>query len=138
MTTLAFDGKTLCTDSQISSGNLVFGNAEKILKLKDGSVVACAGSTSMWPAIVAWLDGGDRPEPREGESFTGIRVFIDGSAHEIGKELRPFPACVPWSAGTGEMIAMTAMRLGKSSREAIEIACQLDVWSGLPVQEYVL
>ena len=134
MTTIAYDGITLATDSLITSGSLKFGYCEKIFKLKKGRYLACAGSLEILPLVVAWFNGGPEVDLVDTDKITGIVVNGDGSAMDISNELRVFPACIPWSGGTGEEIAMTAMRCGKNAAEAVAMACELDINSGGDVQ----
>jgi hypothetical protein len=134
MTTIAFDGKTLATDSLVSSSGIVFGLVNKIHKLKDGRHVAFCGDFAPTPELIAWLNGGDKPELGDNESVGGIVVGPLG-AFEISASLRLFPACIPWAGGSGEVIAMTAMRCGKTAAQAVEIACTTDLTSRLPVHK---
>ena len=137
MTTLAYDGITLATDSQVVSGGLRFGKMNKIIKLNDGRRFAIAGDPSVIPAIADWLNGfGDKPELDKTEKVRGILVSPDGTATEISNNLRLWSACVPWTAGSGEDFAMTAMHCGKTAKEAVELACKLDTTSGLPVNVF--
>jgi ATP-dependent protease HslVU (ClpYQ) peptidase subunit len=131
MTTIAYDGKTLAVDSQATAGNTVFGETNKLFPLSDGRYAALAGCLSVFPEVVAWLNGeGEMPDLSEEESFGGIIVSPDGSAVEITKNMRLFPASIPWSGGSGEAIAFTAMHLGKTAEEAVELACTLDIYTG--------
>ena len=139
MTTIAYDGKSLCVDSQVTSGNFVFGSTQKIFRLKDNRILAAAGTTGLIHSVVAWLnEEGDEPEIEDNEGFSGILLHPDGTVEEITNELRIWPACIPWSGGTGELIAMTAMKCGKTAREAVEIACELDLMTGGKIQEAVI
>lgn len=138
MTTLAFDGKILAADTRVTtSSGMVFGNTEKIISLDDGRLLAGCGSISVLHAVASWLNGGEKPKLEDGESFEGILINAGGSGHiaqEITNEMRLYPACIPWASGTGEQFAMTAMRCGKNAAEAVEVAMQLDIYSGGNVQ----
>ena len=136
MTSIAYDGVTLATDSQVSAGNLRFGKTNKIIKLNDGRRFAFAGDYALAYAVADWLNGGTKPDREDSEEHQGIVVALDGSAVEVSSELRLAPACVPWAGGSGEAIALTAMHLGKTAIEAIEVACKLDKHSGLPVNVF--
>jgi len=136
MTSIAYDGKTLAADSRIAAGSTVFGTGAKIFKLKDGSHVAFCGRASLWPEVVAWLNGGDKPviTDREEDGVSALVVDKKGKAYEIDSDLRPFPACVPWAGGSGQPFALAALVLGYTAEEAVELACKLDTASGLPIQ----
>jgi ATP-dependent protease HslVU (ClpYQ) peptidase subunit len=136
MTTIAYDGKTLAADTLVTSGDHKFGTATKIHKLDDGRVIAASGTSDFIHAVVTWLNGGDKPEMKEGDRFLGIVVYPSGEAKELSEQLRLFPACIPWATGSGEAYALTAMKCGKNAREAVEIAIQIDIYSGGQVDTY--
>lgn len=135
MTTIAYDGKTLCVDGQVTSRGVRFGETTKLWRLKSGALLAAGGDIGLCYDIMRWLDGdADKPIPAADESAQLILIEPDGTAWEYsGVLIRRFPACVPWSGGTGEIIAMTAMRCGKTAREAVELAIEMDECSGAPV-----
>lgn len=135
MTTIAWDGKTLAADSLISAGTTAFGTAIKVHKLKDGSYAAFAGRASIWPSLIEWLNGGEKPVVGEEDSVSVLVVDKKGKAYELEDDLRPAPACVPWAGGSGQSFALAAMKMGHSAVEAVEVACQLDLASRGPIQE---
>lgn len=137
MTTIAYDGKTLATDSLTTAGNTAFGCSVKIHKIKGGHVALC-GDASFGPAIIAFLNGGPKPELGENADVGGLVVYLDGTAKEFNKDLRLFPACLPWAGGSGESFALAALALGHTAVEAIELACLLDIYSRGPVQKVEL
>lgn len=135
MTTIAYDGKTLCADSQVTSRDVRFGVATKLWRLESGALLATTGDLALCYALMLWLDGkDDKPTPKEGESAGALLIEPDGTAWDYGTSLRRFPASIPWAGGTGEVIAMTAMRCGKTAKEAVEIACEMDIYTSGPVQ----
>jgi len=133
MTTIAFDGFTLAADTLITNGDCVFGELEKIHVLDDGRLFAAAGAMDVVFAVKDWLNGGEKPEIKDNDTFIGIVISAEDNgyvANEISAKLRLFPACIPWAGGTGEPYALTAMKCGKEAREAVEIACKMDIRSG--------
>lgn len=138
MTTIAWDGFNLVTDSIVTNGDHVFGKIKKIHKIKNGSWFAAAGPVDFVYAVIEWLNGGEKPIKNENENFIGILISTDEDgyaiSHEISNQLRMWPACIPWAAGTGESFALTAMRCGKGAVEAVRIACEMDVYSGGEIQ----
>lgn len=139
MTTVAFDGITLAVDSQMSSGHLKFGFTNKLFTLYDDRLVAFTGDSALIHQAITYLNS-DMEKPfdiKDGDEMGGIVIAPNG-VFEFDKHLRMFPACVPWAGGSGETIALTAMHLGKSAVEAVEIACKLDKHSGLPVKAAVI
>lgn len=134
ITTVAFDGKTLAADTLITNGDHVFGRASKIHHLQDGRVLAASGAMDFIHAVIDWLNGGEKPVKTEDDAFLGILIYPNGSAKEISSQLRLWPACLPWAAGTGEQYALAAMRCGKDAIGAVEIAMQMDIYSGGEVE----
>jgi len=133
MTTIAYDGITLATDSLVSSGSVAFGTGKKLFKLKEGCYAALAGNLALMPEILSWLQGGPKPELQEDEEIGGLYIDKKGVPWEFDNSLRLFPACIPWGGGSGGHIALTAMKCGKSAAEAVEVACELDLRSRGPV-----
>jgi ATP-dependent protease HslVU (ClpYQ) peptidase subunit len=134
MTTIAFDGKTLATDSQMTAGNTAFSSTVKIFKIKGGRYLAFAGRSDMQRELIAWLEGGERPEIGEDVEIDAIVVDAKGNAVQFGASLRIMPVVVPWAGGSGAAFALTALTLGQDAVAAVEVACKLDIYSGGPVQ----
>lgn len=140
MTTIAYDGKTLVTDSQVTVDGKRFGKTQKLFRLHSRAVLAISGTMDVSYEIMRWLNG-DAEKPaldKEQDDFEGLLIEPDGSAWEIAPGLRRFPACVPWTGGTGGIVAMTAMRCGKTAQEAVELACEIDTKSGGPLQIHLV
>ena len=137
MTTIAFDGTVLATDSQVNSEGMVFGNKTKILVINDGSRIACASNMDMAYILQSWMNGGEKPTPDTIESYDCIQVMPNGEAFEIsGKYLHRVPACLPWAGGSGQTVALVAMRLGKNAIEAVALGIEFDNLSGGPINTW--
>lgn len=131
MTTIAFDGKYVATDSLITSGDVVYGHTDKIHEVS-GGILITAGNCEDWVSAVEWFNNGRDPLNKPTlENFISIFVPDDGgTVMEYGSRLIPVFVPVPWSAGTGSDFAKSAMMLGKGAHEAVEFACSLDIYSG--------
>lgn len=134
MTTIAYDGKTLATDSLTTAGDTAFGSSKKIHKLKDGWVALC-GDVSWELDVIAWLNGGPTPVLGENDNVGGLVIRKKGEVFEFGRNLRLFHACVPWAGGSGESFALAALSLGYNAEQAVELACKLDIRSGGAIQK---
>lgn len=133
MTTIAWDGVILATDSLITiSDRIVHDDAKKLFRLKDGRLAAFAGNAHCIIECVAWLES-KREAPPTGD-YTILVVMPDGKArcYEDGNSYSSVKA--PYSRGSGGVIALTAMRCGKTAVEAVRMAIELDVYSGGRVQ----
>lgn len=73
------------------------------------------------------------------DDFDGILIKPDGTAWMLNKKLHLIAIESPYfSTGSGRDFALLAMRMGKTSREAVEIAAELDIWTGMGVTELSL
>lgn len=136
MTTIAWDGKTLAADRQLTASGVPFLTT-KAHRLPDGSLFASCGALEGNAAVHQWLrDGGDKPVMDKDDDFDGLLIKPDGSAWMLNKKLHLIAIESPqFATGSGRDFALAAMRMGKTAREAVEFACELDIWSGMGVTE---
>jgi len=132
MTTIAYKNGTLAADSLLTQGTTRVGNFNKIEQLADGSYIGMAGSVEVFEEVIAWLNDRTLPKPtfEEDDTFTAIIVNPNKSVRELSNSLRFFKVAGDWAAGSGSLIALTAMHLGKTARQAVEVAIELDVGTG--------
>lgn len=136
MTTIAWDGRTLAADTQQTQDGYVCGYIRKIFKLDDGRIMAAAGQSPYSHAVVAWLNGGEKPTIKDGDRIEVIVIAKGGAAIEYDEKLLPYPASAPWASGSGGRFALSAMRLGYGAVDAVFHACDLDVCSGGKVEHF--
>lgn len=148
MTTIAYDGVTLAADGLCTSGNAIHGrNQEKVFALqvnwggtKIPAYFAAAGSIENTWIARAYLEGEDILSPKRRlslpESFDGLIVLGDGQCFSVEGTMTPFPCEYPCSLGSGANFALAAMTMGKSAIEAVEVAAQLDVYTGGTIRTY--
>lgn len=144
MTVIAWDGVTLAADKQ--STNTGFAHkATKIYRVDTG-IVGFTGSASHAMALIQWFKNGcwpaEWPKPGDPNNCSNalfitqggeIRAY-DGAAngqYEIHED--KFVAF-----GCGRDYALAAMYLGRTAREAVEVACALDVFCGQGVDTLTL
>lgn len=134
MTTIAYDGKILAADTQITcDGRFVAGYGYKIHKLSDGSHIAFAGSMNCMPAMIDWFETGKEPDFKDA-SFECLHIATDGTAHDYYSNLNKGYAVIPWVGGSGAQIALAALSCGKNAIEAVELASKLDIMTGGEIQ----
>ena len=130
MTVVAWDGTTLAADKMTSFGGL-HGTTTKVYRIRDMLVSGC-GMTALIQEMVQWVENGCIPEqfppqqrdPKECVSLLVVRK--GGLVHQY--ESTPYPLVLhnrQWAIGSGRDFAMAAMYLGKTAREAVEIASVL-------------
>lgn len=135
MTCIAWDGQTLAADKRVCYGVLI-RTVTKIHRVGD-VLVGGSGSLSFILAMVEWVRRGRDPLlfPPTQSSREDWQPFLvierDGSSSLY--ERTPFPIRYegPHAAiGSGSEFAMAAMYLGRTAREAVEVACALDSGCG--------
>lgn len=131
MTTIAWDGKTLASDTQSTSGGYFKRRAKKIFRLHNGDLFAGAGNYDDVLAAVEWLQHRPTQKPTL-KDFGGILIkAIDGKAYKLEEGLMEAPIHEGFFAiGTGRDFATMAMYLGKTAREAVELSMVFDSQSG--------
>jgi hypothetical protein len=133
MTTIAFDGTYLAADSQSNRAGCAVEVVTKIFKTKRGWLAGCGNSSSI-QMVVNWMnDKGTRPH-LEDEDFGGILLKPNGKFCCIYNDLVECYSESPSVMGSGDVIALSAMRAGLSSIEAVKIAATIDNSTGLPVR----
>lgn len=130
MTVIAYDGKTLAADKQ----STVVGYAHTVSKIfrVPGGRVGFPGQASHCMALLEWFKGGRKPAeyPKSDDPAGALFIADDGSVWGYGG---PHPEKYEdkfVAQGCGRDYALAAMYLGKPAREAVEIACALDVNCG--------
>ncbi|CAM7596889.1 peptidase HslV family [Escherichia coli] len=153
MTTIAWDGKTLASDTQATSGDVVCSYTEQKIYTPPESGWEVCGSK-----VVALGCSGDCGAEMELQellknnltyaseflptfSFTALAITGAGRAYIISKEKGETRASIslqvePYAIGSGGLIARTAMHCGKNAREAVQVAIDLDCHSGGSVDSF--
>ena len=158
MTTIAFDGKTLASDSQLTLGDLrLDSHTQKIFQPNAGEswyvngeravAFGVSGKLSAVQAVRKELASGvygyrglttDSRFPK-GDSFKYLVITEAGEVYAGGQysdEETPWLARVsaPVAVGSGSEYAMGAMATGTSAEYAVEIASRFDINTGGAVQ----
>ena len=142
MTTLMYDPSdhSVYADSQITADGLVISKSrEKIFVVPYNDqqcLLAVTGDTDYTDKMVAELRAGRQPKDIK-ESCFGYLITPDGKVAEVYApdlyfNLRDGVECM--TNGSGRTVAFTAMRCGLHPVEAMELACELDAYTGGPIQ----
>lgn len=139
MTTIAWDGRTLAADRQLTTSGVRY-ETTKAHRLRDGSLFASCGSLENNVAVRTWLnDGGDKPIIDKDDDYDGVLIKPDGTAWILSKKLYFIAIESPcYATGSGRDFALIAMRMGKTAREAVELAAELCIFTGMGVTELVV
>lgn len=143
MTTVAYRGGVMAADSLVTGSEIRRGTTRKIHRLEDGGLVGFAGDLGWHDAIILWMNNGADPDfrPKLPENYRLYGMWVKPT-HEVlvfSQDLNlSFCESDFHAQGSGNEIAIGAMAHGASAFQAVEIACQFDVFSGLPVHfEYL-
>lgn len=143
MSVIAWDGKTLVADKRASYGTTIL-TTTKIFRVND-CLIGYTGGACMGEQMVDWFKRGMLPEDfpaqqRDKDDWaTFVIIWPSGATAKI--ERTPYPATYEdkfFAAGSGGDFALAAMHLGKTAREAVELACLLDSGCGNGITELTL
>lgn len=135
MTTIVWRDGILAADTRAYSGSkTVIGLKSKIHRLHDGRLIGCSTSK------VGVSEKLIRLVREHGTDFTfedeiPVQAMVingDGSFFYFNdQDGFSGPIRAEYAAiGSGEDFALGALKMGTSAVKAVEIACELDVWSG--------
>ena len=155
MTTIAWDGEILASDSRSTSGITIVSESEKkVVKSETGELwrvlgnrviaFACSGNASMPLELKSYLEVGlnFNTQMRESLSFSAI-VICENQGWEIyksegSKDIDIQPLSPKRAIGSGADFATAALAMGKSSIDAVEVAILCDVYSGGDIQSFTI
>jgi ATP-dependent protease HslVU (ClpYQ) peptidase subunit len=141
MTTIAFDGTVMASDSRVTD-DVGAIRGKKLFKKRIGKsnhLIGIAGDVYAAMVFVDWYGTGKAPpgelvhsvpdlEGFEVLIWTGKKLFTANKLCRLVEVEEP-----KYAIGSGAPYAMTAMDCGKSAEQAVRLACRRDPSSGLPV-----
>lgn len=133
MTTVAADARTgvMVADSMVSDGD-VKTRMTKISRHGD-LLVGVAGEVPDIEAWLKWFRGGQRGAGPKLTNFTALVLGPEGLRHWHCTQEMPVE-CGYHAVGSGAKAALALLIAGHTCQEAVEIACEVDASSSLPVQ----
>ena len=146
MTTVAWDGKTMATDTLATdSWGMREEQPEKVLR-GDDYLVGCAGE---YGQIMAWWRGAPRSfeallregySPYSKDSNDPALVLVGPEGHPYRHVAGSFLRCSRafHAVGSGRDYALAAMRLGQTAAQAVALAAEFDNNTGSRVLEHRL
>ena len=142
MTTVATDGHTMAADSMLTYGVMERAHMgySKIFKLA-GCIYGFSGRDDMVEQAREWIISGADPKKRpklEEDSVWILKIDKKGKCWAAYETLIFVSRPVPSAIGGGAVVAETAMYLGKSPKEAVQVAIDLTQGSGGPIQVLAL
>lgn len=150
MTTICCNREKMASDSRLTVFNDYLCTAVKIQRVKD-MLVGGAGDGENCNLLIEWarsgFKGANKPafrkkeEDKDDDDPEAILLILkkDGIYLLSNSDSEPERIIEQFYAiGTGHQAAITALRCGKTPEQAVELACEADNQSGLPVQVLVL
>lgn len=140
MSVIAWDGKTLAADRRASLGTLI--RTTRKIFMRQYGLVGYAGDADQGEEMLRWLEAGAvaadfPPSQRDRDNWAGVLV-INPDRQILKYERTPYPLTFHdgfFAIGSGRDFALAAMHLGKTAREAVEVACHFDSGCGNGVDE---
>lgn len=135
MSVIAWDGQVLAADKRACLGTLV-RTTTKVFQVGE-ALCGYAGDADAGEEVLAWFRAGHDPanfpaSQRDRDSWAGLLVvWPDGHLWKF--ERTPYPLRFPpqqFAIGSGRDFALAAMHLGRTAREAVEVACVFDSGCG--------
>lgn len=154
MTTIAWDGKTLASDSQAQASGIICSMSE--VKIYQPQVderwsiygetvlaIGCSGDCGAEVELKKLLSGNLTYESPfvKSFSFSALAVVGENRAYIIYKAKDEEKAAIslqtePYAVGSGGVVARVAMHCGKDAAESVDIAIAMDPHSGGNIQRY--
>lgn len=137
VTTIAVRAGIMAADSKVTACNGSIGKMSKLFRLR-GDIVGIAGDMAAALVFCDWYKRPDRKDIpaalRDGDAdFSAIVLTADGLI-EYDRWCRQMIISEKFHAiGSGTKAALGAMHFGATARQAVAIACKVDVYTGLPV-----
>ncbi len=136
MTTIIGTKEALYSDSQCSDEDQKW-SVIKVERIA-GALYGAAGDAADGEKFLNWIRRGKRgKKPTVEDGFDCLMLSKDGLFF-WDSNLHPIPLLQSHAIGSGAKAARAAMMMGATPEKAIEISCQIDAGSSLPLQVYPL
>lgn len=139
MTTLAYDGRLVSIDSQVTAGGLRY-EEQKFYPVTDDDgnelIVFGAGTSSEIQRAAKEIAAGNE-KLTKGDYVVLVVGLKDHPVAYYGEDGLPLDVRRDFFvAGSGGAIALAGMKDGKTATEAVLLSCTTDLYSGPPVHTY--
>lgn len=141
MTVIAYKDGWLAADTSSWHGDLNIATAEKIFRLKDGSLFAGCGWKPEILRIKDWVDDGaaaeNKPTPPDEKEFSGLLIKPDRSVWNVTHRLAIYPVDRQdiTALGPHTEFLYGAMFAGASAGAAIALAIMYAQYAGGEVRQ---
>lgn len=139
MTTVICDGKNIAADSRIGNDKHTYNTEfSKIDRYRD-IIYGITGNTVDMVLFKDYIEGGTKDlefiKNNLSDNFSALSLFYDkeGKYNKLfyyNNKLVPVEIKPPYAIGSGGILALAALKAGASIKRSVEIACELDNFSG--------
>jgi hypothetical protein len=125
MTVIACRDGVMAADTAVWCGNIIVGHRQKVMRLVDGRLVACTGSSPVIAACKAWLDGkSEKPAPEAEDAFGGL-ILSQSGIQRISYKFHLYENAGEFACeGAHGEFMFGAMLMGASAAEAVRLAIE--------------
>lgn len=138
MTVIVYRDGVMAADTGEFQGSLVVGTEEeKILRLPNGSLLACAGRKDDIWQFRDWARDGFDPasRPKDFADFGALVVSKNGGITKYGKSCFAYPCSGDWAVeGCEEDFLVGLLVMGATAEQAVQHAIQRSAWAAGRVQ----
>ena len=144
MTTIVVKDGIVAADSQMTTDQCMKQTYPKVHRVQNkAAVVAFCGDIAHGMRFVTWFGDNRRRKPfadvedKETVDFEAVVAYESGAIEIWGPDMVPlyWPPDQPVVLGSGSIAALAALKSGASAREAVEVAAQVDPFTGGDVLE---
>lgn len=137
MTTIVCNRTSMAADKRVTGGPMF--KTTKIFRVR-GSLLGIAGNVEQALRFIDWRrNSGAQPQFVEQPNIEVIELTSDGKLFYWGAEMIGIPiegSC--YAIGSGASLALGAMEMGATPKQAIQIAAKWDATTGSDVQTLTL
>lgn len=133
MTTIVYDGEVLATDTMVSFNDIKVYQ-DKAMRLSKGRILAVCGEIGVMPTVAALIERSAPPKEYPKGDYGAILLCREDAYVLSEGEWSRLDA--PYACGSGGMAALAGLCVGMSAKEACELACKVDLYSGGKVKTY--
>ena len=141
MSIVAWDGKHLVADCQVTHGN-VPKKCQKVFQFVRKGIVHGAGFVGLATEgieLIKWYKEGADPDMWPECPDTEMIVCTSEWCHSYSESALPLPILEGYYAtGSGTDFATSALSMGKTAKQAVLHACEHDVYCGMGVKSIKL
>lgn len=136
MTTVAYKSGVMAADRMACEGNTKYGRMTKIHRSR-GYLLGFSGAADVAMALLRWFENGadpaEWPDPHGEDRTEASMLVVSPAGSVMCYERFPVPLIMEQeyhAIGSGRDFALAVMHMGHDPIKAVEVACELDAFSG--------